>query len=108
MFTGVDGPSSFPPFLVEPFVESFGSEFPFSEGVRCSINCHHVYANGSARADEEFDEEEVANPDNYGQNIDLDLGDLALDEEEFPAGIEPSDFVAMATEAIMAMEELDL
>ncbi|KAJ7869595.1 hypothetical protein B0H14DRAFT_3579250 [Mycena olivaceomarginata] len=65
-------------------------------------------ANGSARADEEVDDEEVANPDNYGQDIDLDLGDLALDEEEFPAGIEPSDFVAMATEAIMAMEQLDL
>ncbi|KAJ7864341.1 hypothetical protein B0H13DRAFT_2353767 [Mycena leptocephala] len=59
---------------------------------------------GSAAPAEE-DDDELANPDNYEQDLGLDLGDLALDEEEFPAGIDPSDFVAMATEAIIAMEE---
>ncbi|KAJ7669167.1 hypothetical protein B0H14DRAFT_3692675 [Mycena olivaceomarginata] len=54
------------------------------------------------------DDDEFADPDNYGQDLDLDLGDLVLDEEEFPAGIDPSDFVAMATEAILAMEETEL
>ncbi|KAJ7830787.1 hypothetical protein B0H14DRAFT_2593081 [Mycena olivaceomarginata] len=54
------------------------------------------------------DEDQDSNHDNYGRDLDLDLGDLALEDEEFPAGIEPSDFVAMATEALMAMEELDL
>ncbi|KAJ6492737.1 hypothetical protein C8R47DRAFT_1214053 [Mycena vitilis] len=53
-------------------------------------------------------DDELANLDNYGEDLDLDLGDLALDEEEFPAGIDPTDFVAMATEAIMAMEETGL
>ncbi|KAJ6560651.1 hypothetical protein B0H10DRAFT_2368240, partial [Mycena sp. CBHHK59/15] len=64
-------------------------------------------AHGSAPPTE-GDDDESADPDNYGQDLDLDLGDLALDEEEFPASIDPSDFVAMATEAIMAMEETDL
>jgi hypothetical protein len=56
----------------------------------------------------EVDNDKFTDPDNYGQDFDLDLGDLALDEEEFPAGIDPSDFVAMATEAILAMEETEL
>lgn len=63
-------------------------------------------ANGSPP--EDGNDDDVADADNYGQDLDLDLGDLALDEEEFPAGIAPSDFVAMATEAMMAMDELDL
>jgi hypothetical protein len=54
------------------------------------------------------DDDEFADPDNYGQDLDLDLVDLVLDEEEFPAGIDPSDFVAMATEAILAMGETEL
>jgi hypothetical protein len=64
-------------------------------------------AHGSA-CPAEVDDDEFADPDNYGQDLDLDLGDLVLDEEEFPAGIDPSDFVAMATEAILAMEETEL
>jgi hypothetical protein len=56
----------------------------------------------------EVDNDEFADPNNYGQDLDLNLGDLVLDEEEFPAGIDPSDFVAMATEAILAMEETEL
>ncbi|KAJ6563464.1 hypothetical protein B0H10DRAFT_2239438 [Mycena sp. CBHHK59/15] len=65
-------------------------------------------ANGLSNPVEDEEDDEIANHDNYGQDLDLDLGDLALDEEEFPARIEVSDFVAMATEAIMAMEELEL
>ncbi|KAJ6530447.1 hypothetical protein B0H10DRAFT_1861914 [Mycena sp. CBHHK59/15] len=75
--------------------------------VRDLMEVGAAYAN-TARAFKTFQDDEIANHDNYGQDLDLDLGDLALDEEEFPAGIEVSDFVAMATEAIMAMEELEL
>jgi hypothetical protein len=65
--------------------------------------------NAASSTDDTIDEEEeVANYDNYGQDLDLDLGDLAMDDEEFPSSIDPSDFVVMATEALMAMDELDL
>lgn len=53
-------------------------------------------------------EEEGANFDNYGEDLELDLGDLTLDSEEFPAGIDPTDFVAMAREALAAMDGLEL
>ncbi|KAJ7759710.1 hypothetical protein B0H14DRAFT_3165853 [Mycena olivaceomarginata] len=43
-------------------------------------------AHGSA-CPVEVDDDEFADPDNYGQDLDLDLGDLVLDEEEFPAGL---------------------
>ncbi|KAJ7315719.1 hypothetical protein DFH08DRAFT_820292 [Mycena albidolilacea] len=65
--------------------------------------------NAASSTDNTIDEEEeVVNYNNYGQDLDLDLGDLAIDDEEFPSSIDPSDFVAMATEALMAMDELDL
>ncbi|KAJ6580243.1 hypothetical protein B0H10DRAFT_2235434 [Mycena sp. CBHHK59/15] len=63
-------------------------------------------ANGLSNPVEDEEDDEIANHDNYGQDLDLDLGDLALDEEEFAAGIEVSDFVAMATEAIMQLPDV--
>ncbi|KAJ7465508.1 hypothetical protein FB451DRAFT_1178990 [Mycena latifolia] len=57
---------------------------------------------------EDLEEEEGTNYDNYGEDLELDLGDLGLDSEEFPTGIVPSDFVAMAKEALRAMDDLEL
>jgi len=39
----------------------------------------------------------------FGDDMELDLGDLALDEEEFPPDIDPEDFVELITDAIRAL-----
>lgn len=66
------------------------------------------FGTANGKQPSESDEMEAeAHYDNFGEDLQLDLGDLALDEEEFPAGIDPSDFVAMATEALAAMDDLD-
>ena len=48
---------------------------------------------------ESEDDDEYANPD-IGGAPDIDIDDLAMDEEEFPLGTDPSRFVAMAQEVI--------
>ena len=48
---------------------------------------------------ESEDNNEYANPDIDG-GADIDMDDLAMDEEEFPLGTDPSRFVAMAQEVI--------
>ena len=48
---------------------------------------------------ESEDDNEYANPD-IGGSPDIDMDDLAMNEEEFPLGTDPSWFVAMVQEVI--------
>ncbi|KAJ7778871.1 hypothetical protein B0H14DRAFT_3587064 [Mycena olivaceomarginata] len=80
----------------------------FRADTRKASNLGTKHGGTAASAESDGVEEEGVNFDNYGEDLELDLGDLALDSEEFPAGIDPTDFVAMAREALTAMDDLEL
>jgi hypothetical protein len=80
----------------------------FRADTRKASNLGTKHGGTAASAESDGVEEEGVNFDNYGEDLELDLGDLALDSEEFPAGIDPTDFGAMAREALTAMDDLEL
>jgi hypothetical protein len=80
----------------------------FRADTRKPSNLGTKHGGTAASAESDGVEEEGANFDNYGEDLELDLWDLALASEEFPAGIDPTDFVAMAREALAAMDDLQL
>jgi hypothetical protein len=60
---------------------------------------NHGTTNGPSTHKNHGPGDEIADPD-FDKDLDLDIGDLALDDEEFPAGTNPADIVAMAQEVI--------
>jgi hypothetical protein len=52
-------------------------------------------------AEQALDDTDYAQADiDLGGELDLDISDLAMDDEEIPVGTNPTDFIAMAREAI--------
>jgi hypothetical protein len=54
----------------------------------------------------DMDSNEHPNHD-LGGNVDIDVDDLAMDDEEFPAGTDIADFVAMTREVIDELSRYD-
>ena len=54
----------------------------------------------------DLDSGKYANPD-LGGDINLDLDDLAMDEEEYPVGTSMADLIAMAREVVDELSHFD-
>jgi hypothetical protein len=59
-------------------------------------------------AEQALDDTDYTQADiDLGGELDLDISDLAMDDEEFPVGTNPTDFIAMAREAIEEFSRYD-
>ena len=62
---------------------------------------HPIPTEPFAGPDEDIDEQDDSFPTfDYGEDIGIDMMDLAMDIEEFPEGMDPSEFVNFITDAV--------
>ena len=90
------------------YANTAGAFNNFRRDTRNAINHGTLHGNsiGASSVNAGSITEDDANID-LGADRDLNIDDLAMDEEEFPAGTDIADFVAMAREAIDELSRYD-
>ena len=78
----------------------------FRRDMRHTTNKGTPDSNRSSQPEIGADDDDSGDHD-LGQEVDLDMDDLAMDEEEFPPGTDVSDFVAMTKEVIDELSRYD-
>jgi hypothetical protein len=71
---------------------------------------NHGTLHGNAISTSSSDADTIVEDDadiDLGGDLDLDVDDLAMDEEEFPVGTEVADFVAMTREVVSKLARYD-
>jgi hypothetical protein len=90
------------------YANTAGAFNNFRRDTRNAVNHGTMHGNANVTPSDNVNRPEQDDADiDLGADMDLDVDDLAMDDEEFPAGTDIADFVSMAREVIDELSPYD-